>query len=782
MENIQDERSDIMYRDDMVKYLIIVNRRRAFPEVKDGLKVVERRILYDMLELNAIGSNTLKSARITGDTMGKYHPHSSSYGSMVVMAQNFNYKIPLIKGQGNWGTMMGDGPAAERYTEATLSPFAYDCVISELKESKRAVNWQDNYTREYKEPEYLPVKVPLLIIEGSSGIGVGVHSYIPPHNLVEVLEATRKLMADPNYDPILIPDHCQPIEIFNADWKEISHTGTGKYTVRGIIKVERTKKDIPIIHIVSLPDHVSESKVIDKLMELYKAKQLPMVSDINSASKESIDIRIVLKKGADVEYVKQLIYAKTKVQSTVGVNFLVVDDINPRRMGYKEYLQRFIDMRMTTKLRIYCNRRAVADTRRHKLETYIDFIESGKIDDLTNFVKKQNVTDSNTLAEYIINKFKMTDLQASYILTTSISQLSKGYLNKYKAEYKELVKEIKFCESRIMDDGKSIKKEIDQELVEIEKKYGEPRKCRVIKAQDADGIPAGTFKIIITEKNYIRKLQETDKINVIHKDNPKFVMLVDNQESILLFDNKGKVFKLPIYKLQLTDKQSSGIDIRILCKNLTADIIAVFYEPMIIKFAKGSRKHYLVSITKDNLVKRMDLEDFENVNASGLIYTTSKSSTDEVKGLAIAPIGLDVIMYSTKKALRAPMRDIPLVKRMSQGSKAMNSDEPIQGISVVYPDSNYVVVITEKGKINKFDIKALTVHKRATGGNNVIKLSDNDKIFNIYAVSDNDIIRVVTSNGVTDIPIANIKLRSSVAAGDKGMIKGTLMRTDIIRN
>jgi len=780
MEKIIDRRSDEMYREDMIKYLIIVNRRRAFPEIKDGLKVVERRILYDMYDLNAIG-HTLKSARITGDVMGKYHPHSSSYGSMVVMAQPFTYKVPLISGQGNWGTVMGDGPAAERYTEAKISPFAYDCVISELKESKRAVNWKDNYSREYKEPEYLPVKVPLLIIEGSFGIGVGIQSSIPPHNLIEVLEATRALLRDPNYDPILIPDHCQPLQIFDTDWAEISHTGVGKYTVRGIVQLQYEKKDIPVLHILSLPDNVSEDKVIDKLMDLYKAKQLPMVTDINSASKSSIDIRIVLKKGSDVEYVKQIIYAKTPVQSNVSVNFMVVDDINPKRMGYKEYLQKFIDTRMTIKLRLYCNKRAVADTRRHKLETYIDFIETGKIDQLTAFIKKQNVTDSSVLNEYLVQKFHMTDLQASYILSTSIMQLSKGYLNKYKAEYKELVKEIADYESAIIDGGKRIKKEIDDELVEIEKKYGTPRLCKVVKAKDVEGIPAGVFKLVITENNFIRKLQENDKVNVIRGDNPKFILRVDNQESVLLFDNKGKVFKLPVHKIQLTDRSSAGIDVRILIKNCTANIIAAVYEPMIQKFIKGSRKHFLVAATKYNLIKRMDLDDFANVNTSGLIYTVLKDPTDEVVGLSIAPVALDVVIYSDQKALRTNMTQIPRIKRMSQGSKAMDTNNPIEGISVIYPDAKYILVVTEKGRINKLSINALMPHKRATGGINVIKLSSGDRIFSIHGVTDNDVLHVVTLMGIFDINTSDIKERSAVAVGDKGLIKGTIVRTDVIR-
>lgn len=780
MEKIIDRRSDEMYREDMVKYLIIVNRRRAFPEIKDGLKVVERRIMYDMYDLNAI-NKTLKSARITGDTMGKYHPHSSSYGSMVVMAQPFTYKIPLIAGQGNWGTVMGDGPAAERYTEAQISPFAYDCVISELKESKRAVNWKDNYSGEYKEPEYLPVKVPLLIIEGSFGIGVGIQSSIPPHNLVEVLEATRALLKDPNYDPILIPDHCQPLQIFDTDWKQISHTGVGKYTVRGIVQLQYEKKDIPVLHILSLPDNVSEDKVIDKLMDLYKAKQLPMVTDINSASKTSIDIRIVLKKGSDVEYVKQMIYAKTPVQSNTSVNFMVVDDITPKRMGYKEYLQKFIDNRMTIKLRLYCNKRAVADTRRHKLETYIEFIESGKIDQLTAFIKKQNVVDSSVLNEYLVQKFHMTDLQASYILTTNIMQLSKGYLNKYKAEYKELVKQIADYESAIVDGGKRIRREIDEELLEIEKKYGTPRLCKVVKGKDAEGIPAGTFKIVITENNFIRKLQENDKVNAVRGDNPKFILKVDNQESILIFDNKGKVFKLPVHKVQLTDKSSVGIDVRILIKNCTANIIAAVYEPLIQKFIKGSRKHFLVSVTKDNLIKRMDLDDFANVNTSGLIYTVLRDPSDEIVGISISPVALDVVIYSDQKALRTNMSQIPRIKRMAQGSKAMDTTKPIEGLSVIYPDAKYILVVTEKGRINKLSINALMPHKRATCGMNVIKLSPGDKIFSIHGVTDNDVLHVVTLNGIFDINTIDIKERSAVATGDKGLIKGTIVRTDVIR-
>jgi len=785
-EKIIERSSKDMYLDDMVKYSIIVNRRRAIPEIRDSLKPVQRRVIYDMYELGASSyEKRKKCGRIVGDTMGKYHVHgdSSIYTCMEPMANWWKSKIPLIAPHGNFGNLSGDSPAAMRYTEAGLSVFGYECLISELNEAKYVVDWVDNFDGSFKEPEYLPAKVPLLLVNGSFGIGVGLTTSIPTHNLNEVIEATRKLIKNPNADVVLIPDHCQPLIIFNADWKKISNTGYGNYTVRGIVE-KFEDKGYPVISVKSLPDGVTTDSITTKLYSMVEQKQLPMVKDIIDYSAKTVDIRIILKKGGDVNYVEELLYSKTQVQTNVSVNFEVVDGMNHSRMSYKEYLQKFIEFRATTKFRLYCNKYKTVSTRMHKLETFIKFIESGEIDNIIDMVKKQKTTNDDEVAEYLIKKLNITDLQAGFILSTNIKYLSRGHLERYKQEFKELSQVHEVYRKAITDDGSIIMKEIDDELVYFEKKYGSPRLCKVVEKSCDLNIPKGVFKIVVTEKNFIRKISDVDKIGVVKGDNPKFILRVDNTENILLFDNKGKVFKLPVHKIPVTDKSSAGTDVRFLIRNLTADIVAVQYEPTLKmlqdKKADGYRKHFITIVTKENIIKRLDIEDFLNVNASGLLYSKIRPS-DEVVDISLVPDNLDIAIYSAQKALRCKVSEIPLLKRASSGAKAMNTDEPIEGLSIIYPNTEYLVVVTRNGKFNKFTINCLAAKGRGKSGNNVIKLENGDSIFKLYGACDKDIIRVTTADGIEEVSVAEIKPKSGIAAGQK-MIKSRqpVVKSEII--
>jgi DNA gyrase subunit A len=420
----------------------------------------------------------------------------------------------------------------------------------------------------------------------------------------------------------------------------------------------------------------------------------------------------------------------------------------------------------------------------NQLIAYIKLIESGKIDEIINMIKKQNTVDENALIEFLIKKVNLNDLQAKFILGTDIKRLSKGYLQKYKAEAAEISKEIDRYEKIVYGDGSDILKEIDQELLDIEKKYGSPRICKVLKESEDNNIPQGIFKVVITRRNFIRKIPDVDKIGVVKGDDPKFILKVDNTENILLFDNKGKVFKLPVSKIPLTDKNSLGTDIRILCKNLTADIIALYYEPMLKKIVEGTHKHYLTIVTKDNSIKKLDMEDFLNVSSSGLIYTKLKDNSDEVTGITIAPAELDVVIYSQQKALRTSMKNIPLFKRNAAGNKAMNTNSDIEGLSVIYPKTDYIIVITSKGRINKFPITAFNSHDRARSGVNVIKLKQGDSIKVIFGANDTDAIRIVTSNSVVEIPVNSVDVRSTVATGEViPQLKGsTIVRCDLMWN
>lgn len=708
--------------------------------------------------------------------------NSSIYGALWPMAQPYNSKMPILDPQGNWGSVMGDDPAAMRYTEVRLSEFGYDCVIGELKESNNVVDWVDNFDRTLKEPEYLPVKVPLLLINGSFGLGVGMMTTTSTHNLSEVIDQTRALLHNPNHQVVLIPDHCQACEIIDTDWEEISRTGNGSYKVRGVVKVGQYNKDTALF-ITSLPNGVTADSVVSKIYDLIESKQLPMIKKIDNNSDNVVNIVIVLKPGSDPNYVKQVLYVRTDIQKTCNINFEVVIGKGTKRVSYNEYLSIYLRSRALAKYRMYAAKSQEAMTRYHRLTAYIKVMESGEIDNIVKMVRKQKNIDDEYLTEFLIKKVGITDLQAKFILGTDIRRLSAGYLGKYKEEAKDLEDKMKLYERAITDDGSIITKEIDDELIAIKAKYGTPRLCKVIKQSDSDDIPRGIFRVVITERNFVRKLPDSDSVGIVKKDTPKFVLRVDNTESLLLFDSKGKVYKLPVHKIPVTERGFAGVDIRRLVRNLTADIISVFYEPAIKNIAKCARKHFLTVVTKMNFIKRLELEDFLTVNPSGLIYSKVLDG-DEVVDVVISPIDLDIVVYSEHKALRVSTDKIPLFKRNASGSKAMNSNDPIGGASVIYPDAQYIIVVTKDGNINKFSSAGLSSSSRAKAGVSVIKLSKGDSIFSIYGVNDSDILRVVTSEDVIQIPVSEIKLFSSVAKGTPMINTKTtnIIRTDVLKN
>lgn len=789
-EKIIDRSSILMYEQDQSKYSIVVNRRRAIPEVRDGLKPVQRRVIYGAYEDGLTRpSRKDKSASLVGTVMKKLHPHgdSSIYETIVGLVNWFRIKMALFYGKGNWGSVSGSGAAAMRYTECALSDFGYDVMIEELAQSNNIVDWIPTYKRNgNKEPEFLPVKIPILLINGSFGIGVGggMRVNIPPHNLVEVLEATRALLRDPNQEIVLVPDLCQACTLIDTDWKSICNTGRGAFRVRGTVITETDKKGNVTLRITSLPDGVTTTTVYESILKMVEQKQLPMIKDIfNALTDEKPDIVIRLKQGADPAYVKQVLYAKTQVQSTVSVNFeaVAVNGIDIKRYSYKEYLLTFIDQRMNIKFRLYCNKLQQVMTRFHQVDAFVKVLESGEIETIIQMIRKQKGTDDNVIVEYIIKKCNLTDLQAKFIIGVNLSRLSYGHLKNYKEERKKLDALIKEYTKIVTDDGSIIKKEIDQELLEIEKKYGTPRLCRVASIDEENQIPKGIFKVVITERNYIRKIPDVDKVGIVKRDNPKFILKVDNAENILIFDNKGKVFNLPVSKIPITDRNSSGTDIRILVRNLTSDIISVFYEPIFKKIATSPNKHYLTVLTRSNTIKKLDIEDFLNVSPSGLMYSKIRDD-DEAVGVALVAHNLDVVICSGRNALRTKLKDIPLFKRNATGSKAMDTADNINGLSIIYPDASDIVVVTKNGKFNRFSITMLPSYARGRKGVGVIKLDSNDEVFNIFGVNESDKIRILTSEGIEEIPVSVIKIKSRIAAGTKLMkSKGVIVRADIVR-
>lgn len=705
-----------------------------------------------------------------------HNSDTSIYDVICKMAAWWDCKIPLIDGHGNFGNMQGDRAAAMRYTEVKLSEFCCEAVIGDLAKSKDIVDWVPNFDESDMEPEFLPVKVPLLLINGTFGIGLGMRSEISRHNITEVIQAAIDVLKNPDAEVVLIPDHCMPCDIIDTNWKRISNTGFGTYRCRGRIDIETSPKGNPQLVIKSIPDTVTlflskggtDKGVIADINNFIKAGKLPQIIDMKDDSKGN-DLRYIieLRKGSNPNFVKEYLYKHTLLQKTFRVNFEVLDGVEPLRCSYKSYIEYFINFQIDLKYRTYYSLLQTAKTKWREKQLYVMVMESGEIRNIQDKIHKmKNVSAEakNEFMEYLIKKFNVTDIEAQFIMNMDQMRTAIGYLDIYKkeiADYQVLIDEYL---NKITNED-IIKAEIIDELEYFKKKYGRPRICRVIKDKEED-IPAGEFLIVITENNYIKKINVGDNINSFKGDTPKFVLKIDNRENLLLFNKAGKVFKLPVSKVDMCDKNSQGFDLRIMIKNYTSDTTTIMNEASVIKLASKRTKQFLVVLTSQGWIKKMDLDDFINVPPSGILYT-KLNEDDFVRDITIVPNSVDVVVYSDKKALRFTMEDVNHYKRSSYGVISMNTKEPIDGLSVITKDSTYIVVISESGKINKFDATGLVCKKRNQAGSAVIKLGKTDKIHTIYGVNDSNILKIITKTGPIEVNVSDIPVGSSISGGTK---------------
>lgn len=759
------------YREDMARYSIYILYNRYVPDIRDGLKPVHRRILIAMFyDVKCVSKSTKrKSAATVGVVIGQYHPHGDSacYDSFKPLTNWFECKIPLICYDSNSGSIQGGPHSAMRYTESYMSPFAYDCVMGELKESEQVVDWQSTFDNHGKEPQSLPVKVPLLLVNGTFGIAIGSRIEVPKHSLNDVIDATLAVLDNPKAPVVLIPDPCMPCEIIDTNWKSISNLGFGNYIVRGIIEtIHDKKKDVDILCIKSLPDLIWANSVVEKIEDLIKNNILIQIADIQDHStSDQLDIRLILKKGSDANYVKQVLYKHTSIQDTKRVNMQVMNGTEINRISYKAYISYFLEYRRNIKFRLYNYRLQKVLTRMHQIEIYIKILESGDVENIIHMIRNNTSDTEDKLIDWLMKKLKITDLQAKFIIHTELGRLSKSNYNKYKEEFTKLSNMAEHFTQMIVND-QLIDDEIRKELIEIKAKYGRPRMSKIISEAEASDIPQGEFKIVITENNFVKKIQLDDPIRSYKGDNPKYVINADNSKDILLFDQLGKVFRLQTYKIAFTEKNSPGIDIRLLLKKLTSNIICVMYLPTIEELNNKSSKNYLITVTKNGLSKRMDLADIINATPSGIIYS-KLAEGDLIKDIIISNHKSDVVIYTKAKALRIPVNALPYLKRSTMGNQTIKSKYEVDGISVINQETTDIVVVTAKGKFNRFSSAALPQGNRNQTGNKVINLVKGDYIKNVFSCSNKHIIRVTTLDEVLEFSLNDIPVGSSISSGTK---------------
>ena len=795
MTTIIDSNIVTQSNQDMKAYAKEVYSNRALPFI-DGLKPIHRKVLYCLFHdfPQTRNQNTVKSASMVGTVLYKYSPHgdSSTYEAGAALSNWFQNYMPLIKGQGVLGNIKRGikGASAYRYTEMALSKFSMDAIFADMEESNDCVDWMDNYSYELLEPKYLPIKVPLLLINGTFSIGVGLRSQVPSHNINEVIDATIKLIDNPDADVVLIPDDCQGSDIIAADFEKISKTGVGKFRTRAKIE-ESEVGGKPVLTITSLPNMVTFDSVKEKIEKLKENNTLPQIMDVLhqtsvdfKTGKESFKAVIKLKKGSDPEFVKNVLYSSTDLEKTTSTCFRLLFNGLPVIMNYKQYLLNFIEFRKQVKMRLFASKLKENKTRMHKLWLYIYVLESGKLDKVIALIRKQGGVELDVLVDSLMKLLpKTTPLQCKELLKTPLYKLSKGNLQKYKDEYAYLEKEAESNFSKAVH-GEGIYSIIKEELLDIKKKHGTPRRSKVISIEEANNIPSGIFRITVTRKGYIKKNDQYERFSGFKDDSVQYSSLMDNIDNILLFGKLGKVYSLPVAKVPFANKGSSGTDLRYLIKKYVGEgICVIMSESELKEFASVGKEitpcEFFI-LTRDGLFKRIKINELFNIPISGLMYTKLNPNDEVITIMPMNPYN-DLIIYNRNRVLKLNGTSAPLLNRSTKGNIGISTNtHPASGMINTYPEDKYLVIITQNGFVNKIDIRGIEMGKRGQAGTPIIKMNKTDDVHAVFSCVDEDIIVVYTRRGTKELHVNEIKLGSSVSSGDKlldssGIIYSTLI-------
>ena len=777
-ENIQNINMEKQSREDMQAYAIYVALHRAIPNYIDGLKPVIRKIIW-CLAHDFGGQGFIKTANVVGQVMRKYNPHGDAGVNSAIrnMINDFSTKYPIADGSGSWGTKVDPYAAQPRYNECKLSQFAYDVFIADIKEDKRATDWMSNYDNKCFEPVYLPARIPILLVIGGLGIGVGIKTTIPSHNLGEVIDITIKLMKDPNTQFTLIPDECMSCEIMDTDWTKINETGYGTYIAQGIIEISEYN-GYPCLIVRSLPDYTYYDKIDEKIRALAKEGKMPFIMDVISRSgvdkknprKYKFEEIIVLKKGTDPNFVKEFLYANTGIRQTRQVNIIVIKDNNLSTMGYREYLLSFISFRRMSVFRKFNARLQVLKTKIHETELYIKLLTSGHIEKVIQMIRKNKSGDKSEIIQFLIDKLRVTPVQAKFLANITLPELSKGYLKKCIDRMEEYNKEIKYIMNVLLDPER-IDQVIIDEMLKIKEKYNDKKKCVLVSKSQIKGIAPGTFKIVIMKNNYIKKINENDQVPPSQMGKVTSTLVVDNSEDIILFSSLGKAFRFQVHKIPLSDASGDGTDIRLLNKYCTSDIIGIAKESTLKSLVSSKNKNFMFMVSMNGYIKKIDIGDIVNAPVSGLLFSKLDSG-DRLQGILFGPSKLDLLLYTKNKVLRISPKEVPYLKRSTKGNLVGSSNTIINGMNFILPHTTDIVVVTKQGYVNRVPVSGVELIQRRKVGTSIIKLTKGDEIHTVWTCPSNAILVVREGRSQKEIPI------QSITIGDINSV-GTHMFQDV---
>ncbi len=786
-----------------LNYAMSVIVARALPDVRDGLKPVHRRILFAMYKLGLTsGAKFSKSAKIVGEVLGKYHPHGDVpvYEALVRMAQVFSMRYPLIKGQGNFGSIDDDPPAAMRYTEVKLTKIAEEMLIDIEKET---VSLVDNFDSTLKEPVYLPAKLPNLLLMGAEGIAVGMATKIPPHNLTEIVDAINfmidkakktekadsKILFEINGEDLLQfvkgPDFPTGGIIYGAnDIKEVYTTGRGKILIRGVVEEEDLGKGKMAIVINELPYQVNKAALVEKIAQLVADKKITSISDLRDESdREGIRVVIELKRDASYKKVLNNLFKFTELQTTFPVNVVTLVDGIPQTLSLRSILENYIKHRVDVVTKRAQFELAQAKHRAHILEGYLIALDN--IDKVIETIKKSK--DETEAKAQLVKKFKLTEIQAQAILDMQLKRLTGLERSKIEDELKTLKKTIAYLEG-LLKDVMKILKVIKDELLYLKEKYADERRTKVIKYKpgeitDEQLIENKEVIIVMTKEGYIKHVpRETFRvqnrggkgvsgIETKETDNVTYITSAMVHDYILFFSNQGRIFQNRVWDIPQGSRISKGKAlVNLLMLKPQEDITSVLsYNAE--EFAQ-QKEMYILMATKKGTVKKTSFDQFAHIRSNG-INAIKLEQGDELLWVKITD-GKNFVMLTTKdgKAIVFNENEIRPTGRSSMGVKGVGLESHDEVIAAdVFANSEFskdLLVIGEKGIGKK---TKLSFFKGQHRGGKGVKIASVDqkmgRIAFVKIVDPEDTTAIITSSlgQVVKIPLQAIPSRSRTAKG-----------------
>ncbi|WP_373215721.1 DNA gyrase subunit A [Ruminococcus sp. 5_1_39BFAA] len=796
-DNIFDKVHDVDLEKTMkksyIEYAMSVIASRALPDVRDGLKPVQRRVLYSMIELNnGPDKPHRKCARIVGDTMGKYHPHgdSSIYGALVNMAQDWSFRYPLVDGHGNFGSVDGDGAAAMRYTEARLSKISME-MLADI--NKDTVDFQPNFDETEREPVVLPSRFPNLLVNGTSGIAVGMATNIPPHNLREVINAVVKIIdntveeqRDTTMEELLEivkgPDFPTGATILGRRGiEEAYRTGRGKIRVRAVSDIETLPNGKSRIVVTELPYLVNKARLIEKIAELVRDKKIDGITDLNDhSSREGMRICIDLRKDANANVILNQLYKHTQLQDTFGVIMLCVvprnGSLEPKVLNLKDMLESYLAHQedvVTRRTKYDLNK---AQERAHILEGLLKALDN--IDEVIRIIR--GARNVQIAKQELMDRFELTDVQAQAIVDMRLRALTGLEREKLEGEYKELEEKIRKFQA-ILADRNLLLRVVREEILLISEKYGDERKTAigfdVYDLSTEDLIPKENTVITMTKLGYIKRMTVDNfrsqnrggrgikGMQTLEDDYIDELLMTTTHHYLMFFTNTGRVYRLKAYEIPEAGRTARGTAIINLLQLMPGERITALIP--ISKFEPGQ---YLMMATKKGLVKKTPIGEYMNVRKTGLAAITLRDDDEliEVK----ATNNKKDIMLVTKDGMciRFKETDVRSTGRNSMGVRGMNLDDGDEVVAMQLDTQGYyLLVVSENGMGKRTSITEFTCQNRGGKGVKCYKITEKTgNVIGAKAVNEENEIMLITTEGIIiRLQCSDISILGRITSGVK---------------